>query len=362
MDIAIVGAGLAGLTAAHDLVRSGRRVALFDRRTEAGGQVRTRRENGFLVEEGAEGFVAADSTVPELCHDLGIADQIVPQVEHHSLLYRNGTLSEMSSRDAASLLGIPVPDESSPRGLSTLRQGMSALAEALVNTLDGRAELHLGHRVTRFDRHHGRWRVTTANGMARDVQHLVLAVPPPTAAGLIAPHDPEAAKLLGGIVLMSNVSVSLAYHRADVSHSLAASGLVIAPGEPNVDGLRACVFCSSKFADRAPPDDVLLRAFYRPELTELQAPDDEWVRRATGTLSSVLNISAQPQGSWVSRWPGAIPQYHEAHYNTMSQLKLHIDRITGINLIGAAYDPGGVPGAVRSGRSLARQLSGSLPV
>jgi len=362
MAIAIVGAGLAGLTAAHDLTRSRHRVTLFDAQTVAGGQIRTRREAGFLIEEGAEGFVAADSDVPGLCRDLGIADQIVPQVERRSLLYRNNTLSEMSSRDAASLLGIPVPDESSARGLSALRNGMGALIAALVSTLGEKAELRLSHAVTRIDLIGARWRVTADNGTSREADHLVLAVPPREAAGLLGPHDPEAASLLGSIVLMSNASVSLAFRRADVAHHLDASGLVTAPGEPNVDGLRACVFCSSKFADRAPPNAVLLRAFYRPEPAQLQAPDHEWVRRTTETLGAILSISASPTRSWVSRWPATIPQLIAEHANVMSQLMLRISRLNQVSLAGAPYCPGGVPGAVRSGRSLARQLSGSLPV
>lgn len=359
MDIAIVGGGLAGLTAAHDLVRAGLRVVLFDDQPEAGGQVRTRRDRGFVIEEGAEGFVAADTAVPALCRDLGIADQIVPQLERSALLLENKTLTELSSRDAANLLGIPV-DESGPRGVSTLRNGMGSLAEALVESLSGKAELLVGHAVSSIARNDGRWRVTASNGTTRDATHLVLAIPPRAAAALLGPHDPEAATLLSSIILMSNVSVSLAYRRADVGHPLAASGLVIAPGELNSGGLRACAFCSSKFADRAPPGAVLLRAFYRPDAAEVGAPDREWVRRATETLGPVLDISANPQGAGVSRWPDAIPQYSEGHAKTMSLIALRIDNLAGLNLVGAAYHPGGVPGAVRSGRALAQRLAQSL--
>src|SRR5262245_14713488 len=108
MDVAIVGGGLAGLTAAFDLVRAGRRVVLFDNQAEVGGQVRTRQDAGFVVEDGAEGFVASDTAVPALCQELGIADEIIPQRELRSLVYRNGGLSELSSREAAAMLGIPL--------------------------------------------------------------------------------------------------------------------------------------------------------------------------------------------------------------------------------------------------------------
>lgn len=50
--VAIVGAGLTGLTAAFRLHRQGHQVTLFERGTQPGGSVRTIRENGWLIEAG----------------------------------------------------------------------------------------------------------------------------------------------------------------------------------------------------------------------------------------------------------------------------------------------------------------------
>jgi protoporphyrinogen oxidase len=362
MDIAIVGGGPAGLAAAYDLARAGGRVALYDDQPEVGGQLRTRREHGFLIEEGAEGFVAGDTAVPALCRELGIVDQIVPQIERRSLLYQNQALSPLSSRDGASLLGIPVPDEAGPGGLSTLRNGMQALTDALANAFRKLGEVKVNHTVTGIERHNGEWRVTVANGASVVARHLVLAVPPRASARLLAPLDPEAAAILGGVVLTSNVSVSLAYERRHVANPLAASGLVVAPDEPDGGGLRACAFCSSKFERRAPEGYALLRAFYRPNAADMAVANAEWVRRATETLGNILGITTEPAHAWVSRWPEAIPQYDEDHRNIMSQLELRTKTLGELHLAGAAYSPGGIPGAVRSGRDLARQLSGPLPV
>jgi protoporphyrinogen oxidase len=361
MDIAIVGGGPAGLAAAYDLARSGGRVALYDDQPEVGGQLRTRHEHGFLIEEGAEGFVAGDTAVPALCKALGIADQIVPQIERRSLLYRNQVLSPLSSRDGAALLGIPVPDESGPGGLSTLRNGMQTLTDALADAFRRLGDVKVNHTVTGIERRNGEWRVTAANGASVVARHLVLAVPPRASARLLAPLDPEAAAILASVVLTSTVSVSLAYERRHVANPLAASGLVVAPDEPDAGGLRACAFCSSKFERRAPEGHALLRAFYRPTAAEMAVATAEWVRRATETLGRILGISAQPAHTWVSRWPDAIPQLGDGHHNLMSRLKLRANRLGDLHLAGAAYGPGGIPGAVRSGRDLARQLAGPLP-
>ena len=362
MDIAIVGGGLAGLAAAHDLARSGSDVALFDAQPAVGGQVRTRREHGFLVEEGAEGFVAGDTTVPDLCRDLGIASQIVPQLERRSLLYRDRVLSPLPPRDAATLLGIPVPDESGPGGLSTLRDGMQSLTEALAEAFRSKGELKVDDAVTRIERRNGQWLLTTARETTSLARRVVLALPPRAAALLLGPLDPAAAEIMGNVVLTSNVSVSLAYRRRAVTHPLDVSGVVIGPGEPEMHGLRACSFCSSKFEHRAPEGYVLLRAFFRPTETQIAESDAEWVRRATETVGTILGITGDPVRTWVSRWPEAIPQFGDEHSNLMSRLELRIALVDGLHLAGAAYRPGGVPGAVRSGRDLARQISGPLPV
>ncbi|MDI1249610.1 MAG: protoporphyrinogen oxidase, partial [Lacunisphaera sp.] len=50
--IAIVGAGITGLTAAFRLHQQGHAVTVFERNAQPGGSVRTLRENGYLIEAG----------------------------------------------------------------------------------------------------------------------------------------------------------------------------------------------------------------------------------------------------------------------------------------------------------------------
>ena len=72
MRVGVIGGGLAGLVAAYDLVNAGAEVVLFSDTPSLGGQIRTRREGGFVIEEGAEGWVAADPDVTPsyfLCHN-----------------------------------------------------------------------------------------------------------------------------------------------------------------------------------------------------------------------------------------------------------------------------------------------------
>ncbi len=51
-DVIVVGAGLAGLTAARELVRAGRRIRLLEASDRLGGRVRTDRQDGFSLDRG----------------------------------------------------------------------------------------------------------------------------------------------------------------------------------------------------------------------------------------------------------------------------------------------------------------------
>ncbi len=50
--VAVLGAGISGLTAAHALASAGHQVVVLDRRPVAGGRIYTERRDGFLVEHG----------------------------------------------------------------------------------------------------------------------------------------------------------------------------------------------------------------------------------------------------------------------------------------------------------------------
>jgi len=64
MEVAIVGAGVAGLTCARRLVAAGHRVVLFDKGRFPGGRVSTRERDGMTWDHGAPGVTAAGWTVP----------------------------------------------------------------------------------------------------------------------------------------------------------------------------------------------------------------------------------------------------------------------------------------------------------
>ena len=68
--IAVVGAGITGLTAAFRLHQRGHQVVLFERSSQPGGSVRTIRENGYLVEAGPNSLQYGAPELKQLIKDL----------------------------------------------------------------------------------------------------------------------------------------------------------------------------------------------------------------------------------------------------------------------------------------------------
>jgi oxygen-dependent protoporphyrinogen oxidase len=78
VDVAVVGGGIAGLAAAHDLQRRHAEFVLLEASTRWGGVVRTEREGGFLMEGGPDTLLAQKPDAMRLCQELALADRVVP--------------------------------------------------------------------------------------------------------------------------------------------------------------------------------------------------------------------------------------------------------------------------------------------
>lgn len=71
--IAIVGAGITGLTAAFRLHRQGHAVSVFERNAVPGGSVRSIRERGYLIEAGPNSLQYGAPELKAVVKDLGLA-------------------------------------------------------------------------------------------------------------------------------------------------------------------------------------------------------------------------------------------------------------------------------------------------
>lgn len=80
-DIAIIGAGMAGLTAARELARAGKSVALFEASTRCGGRAYSLNTDAGAVELGAEFVHGSPAVTLRLAEEAGV--RLLPIVDRH---------------------------------------------------------------------------------------------------------------------------------------------------------------------------------------------------------------------------------------------------------------------------------------
>lgn len=352
--IAIIGGGLTGLAVAHHRSRAGDAVTLFEAGARLGGQLHTLVEDGYVVEQGAEGYVASSRAVPELAEQCGVDSRIVGQLVEQSYGFDGESLVLLRPGEAARFLGFQVPRAELGRGIRSFAGGMGELVDALRHALADAVAFRLETPVSTVRAKPGQVELELVSGAREPFDAVVVATTARAAGELLAPTV-AAAAALGDATVLSSVTVSLAYPRAAVAHPLDATGFVVSESAQR-NGLRACTFTTSKLPGRAPSDRVLLRAFFRPAPEDAALPDDVWSRRAAATLGEILGIDAAPERTWVARWERALPVHDEIHAERVRAVEPTL-RAFGIRLAGAAFHGSGIDAALRSAARVAEDLA-----
>jgi oxygen-dependent protoporphyrinogen oxidase len=353
--IGIIGAGVAGLTVAYRRHLAGDRVSLFEASPRIGGQLHTERSGGFLIEHGAEGFVAGSSALAELSASLGIAASMIGQEVTDSCSFDGQRLHRLAPGEAGRLLGFQVGARALGKGIESFRGGMLELAESLRDRLGPGTPCALGTPIETLRALGSRWQIVPTRSAPVEVDAVVVATTALAAAELLGEAFGAPARALAASEASSSVTVSLAYPRAAIAHPLDATGFVVAEGA-QAEGFRACTFASSKLRERAPAEHALLRLFFRPSDADLtHASDADWVARAQRSAQRALEIEGEPERAWVSRWSRALPVFDPAYRARIGSLEEQL-RGSHVSLAGACFHAPGIDGAVRSAEAAARAL------
>jgi protoporphyrinogen/coproporphyrinogen III oxidase len=104
VDLAVVGAGISGLTAAWEGCKRGARVAVLDAADRPGGKLRTSPFDGVALDEGADAFLARVPEAVELCTELGIDAALVSPATGAAYVRLDGALRRLPTEQ---LLGVP---------------------------------------------------------------------------------------------------------------------------------------------------------------------------------------------------------------------------------------------------------------
>lgn len=246
-----------------------------------------------------------------------------------------------------------------------LAEGLGSLMERFVERLRGDGLEIRRARVAGVERHPGGGFVVaigTGSGEAAAIRAdgVVVALPAPAAATVVAPLDARLAGELSGIEYAGSVVVALGYRREQVAHPLDAAGLVVPRGERR--RALAVSFSSSKFPGRAPGGHVLLRVFLGGALDPetMLIDDDAIVAVARDELATLLGADGEPALVEIARWPAAMPQYHLGHVERVARIGGRLDGIPGLALAGAAHEGVGIPQVIASGQAAAGKVMSAL--
>jgi oxygen-dependent protoporphyrinogen oxidase len=106
VDVAIVGAGIAGLAAAFDLQARGVSVRVLEATARTGGVIATERFDDWVVDAGPDSLLVQKPAAVTLCRELGIADRLVPTLTPRTAyVLRDGRLHPIAE---GSFLGFPI--------------------------------------------------------------------------------------------------------------------------------------------------------------------------------------------------------------------------------------------------------------
>lgn len=326
-DVLIIGAGIAGLLAAHRLVGAGRRVIIVDKGRGVGGRLATRRIGEGVFDHGAQFFTSSD---PEFAAEVASwhAAGVVEQWFDERLEPDGSTVTDGHPRW---------------RGAS----GMTAIAKHLAGDLDVRtgtrvASIHVdpddgGGGV-------GSWRTVIEDGTELRSRSLLLTAPVPQTLELLAAGDVELS-----IDDLADLA-AIGYHPC-----VAVLALLDGPsGIPEPGALRPAGEPLDWVADNqrkgiSPVPAITVHAGPEASRRLWDLPDEEVVAEL---LAAVPGLRAAPLagGTQVQRWRFARPEALRDE-----KFKELLGGPPAV-LAGDAFSGARVPGAAASGWAAAELL------
>ncbi|OEX91944.1 protoporphyrinogen oxidase [Corynebacterium sp. BCW_4722] len=460
MNIAIIGAGLAGLTCAYELRDTGAKVDVYEATDRIGGKLHTVAFEGGPTDMGAEAFLARRTDAVEFFRELGLGDSLMEPSGLRSLVWVDGEARQLPT---GGVMGIPstsetvkhlVSEETAARidaegetgfeweiggdvnvgalvrerygdevvdnivsallggvysctaddlGLrATVPQlageldrmaadGLVTLSGAVANLERSRREMPTGHGAVFNAFKEGYQEVYEALAEQSDADiyidafisgiepapnggfklkggedtvydHVIVAVPAPTAALLLKPLAPEATESLKSVKLANSVVVGMRF--ANDEGLPQNSGVLVANGAEDVTA-KAFTFSSRKWPHLAERGGALVRASFGRfgDTIAMSADEDDLVDWALDDLKTITGFDGREAGLeeiYVQRWLGGLPRFDEHHLATVAEVRGALEGLDGISVTGAWAAGVGVPAVVADARVVAAAVAKQL--
>jgi len=323
--IAVVGAGLSGLSCAHSLRAAGAQVQLFEKSRGPSGRMSTRRGEGWQCDHGAQYFTARDPAFRAEVMRWQEAGAAAPWEAQWAVVDADGAHRHEPS--VARFVGTP---------------RMTSPAAWLSSQLN----LRTGHTVDALAHDAQGWRLHTLEHgeLATQFDVVVLAIPSPQAAQLLHTVAPDLSALADDTVMRGSWAVML---RFDAPVALPFDAAFV-----NTGPLRWVARDSSK-PGRSGPETWLLHGSPEWSQAHIEAEPES---AAAVLIDAFVAMGGSSAAAWAAhRWRYA---------DTASQRsercvwRAHI----GLGLCGDWLHGGKVEGAWLSGQALAKAVMATHPL
>ncbi len=281
-DVVVIGGGLSGLAACHELERCAAAYTVIEVKGRFGGGIHSRSEAGFVMDACAFAFrPLADQA---LLADLGLCERVIP-----------------IGAEACAFAG-----------------GTESLIDALADRLRGGRLMRMA--VSSVGRLGNRFTICLENGIMLDAGAVILALPAPYAGRALWNLAPDAAEQLAQFRYDSILRVSLGYHKRDLPAC-----------QDRVPDATFPFILSTDQPGRVPDSDHLLIHVGLRHAGDLSA--DDAIRAATRHFG----WRASPLVARVDYWLEAdlLSEYGAAHHQCVCAIRDALP--DGLSLIGSDY-------------------------
>ncbi|MEM6570732.1 MAG: FAD-dependent oxidoreductase [Planctomycetota bacterium] len=180
LNVAVVGAGIAGLTAARALREAGHAVTLFDKGRGVGGRASHRRAAPFAFDHGAQYFTARDPRFRRFI-DAWVQEGVAARWDGRlAVIDAPGDVRPREGGDAERFVGVP---------------GMNAIAVRLARGLDVRSSV----RVQTIERADDAWTLRFEDGGDASGFDVALVTAPPSQAAPLLAASPRLAGIASSV-------------------------------------------------------------------------------------------------------------------------------------------------------------------
>lgn len=287
-------------------------------------------------------------------------DAVVPQLrvaerDHRSLLLA-GLADGRATRAAVAARTSAGPGFGT---FAALRDGMGSLVTSLAASIAASGvQVETGRPVRTLLRAGTGVAARYADGSLGRFGAVILAIPAPVAAALLADEVRGAAAALAAIPHGSSTVVALGYPRANVGRELDGHGYLVPAAEGGA--ISAATWASAKWPGRAPDDMVLVRLSVRDEAPWTTSDDATLIAAARDDIERTLRISAEPVLARLTRWTGSMPRYTVGHLGRVATVEAAMTAWPAVALAGASYRGVGLPDCIAQGQAAAAQVGAWL--